>query len=201
MYNKKCINTFLLILALVGLITLIIPFMNVCSISEYNLVVKIFYYIFIVIFALCDILIIILGIINLFKNNFKLTPIQEMLSYIALISLLLNTLIVLPIKNVSVSVGYSIVLLETFVMACFNEIFKLIRKMPRTLKLLKGYLDKIYAAKKEKKEKAEQKRKQEEENKNNNHQLKLNLDNEDGKITITEDIEEVKIIPPDEEIV
>ena len=53
MYNKKCFSTFLFIVALVSLITLILPFMSVGLIGTPVLVVKIIYYFTIVLYAIC----------------------------------------------------------------------------------------------------------------------------------------------------
>lgn len=197
MYNKKCISTFLFIMSLVGLIVLILPFMNVGLTGNPSTVVKIFYYLFIVIFAISEVLITAVGIYSLFKGNFMFTTIQEILTYVALSSLILNVLIVLPINSVGLSVGYSILLLETFVMTCFNNILRLIKQLPKTFKVILNF----FKTKKEQKLKIlAEKQKLEEESKKNAHQLKLDLDNEDGKITISEE-NEVKIIPPDDEIV
>lgn len=199
MYNKKCISTFLFSVALISLITLILPFIGVGLIGTPSLVVKIFYYIFLSIYSVCIVLIILFGIYNLFKNSFIFTSLQETLSYVALFMLLLNVLIVLPISNTGLSVGYSILTLEAFILACFNCILRLFRKLPTTIKTIVDY----FKQKKEEKQKIlEEKKRLEEEAKKNTHQLKLNLDNEDGSITISEDNpDEVKIIPPDEEIV
>lgn len=199
MYNKKNISTFLFGMALVSLITLILPFVGVGLTGSPSTIIEIFYYIFISIYAICLGCIVILGIYNLFKNNYMFTPIQEICSYIALVMLLINILIILPISNVSLSIGYSILTLEALLMACFNNIFRLIKELPHCIKSISKY----FKEKKEQKQKIlEEKQKLEDEAKKNNHQLKLDLDNEDGKITITEESsEEVKIIPPDEEIV
>ena len=199
MYNKKCISTFLFSLALVSLITLILPFIGVGLIGSPNVLVKVFYYIFITIYAISIVLIILLGIYNLFKNSFIFTSIQETLSYIALAMLLLNILIVLPINGVGLSVGYSILTLEAVILACFNSILRLFLKLPKSIKTISDY----FKQKKEQKLKIlEEKQRLENEAKKNAHQLKLDLDNEDGSITISDyNDDEVKIIPPDEEIV
>ena len=199
MYNKKCISTFLFSLALVSLITLILPFIGIGLIGSPNVLVKVFYYIFITIYAISIVLIILLGIYNLFKNSFIFTSIQETLSYIALAMLLLNILIVLPINGVGLSVGYSILTLEAFILACFNSILRLFLKLPKSFKTISDY----FKQKKEQKLKIlEEKQRLENEAKKNAHQLKLDLDNEDGSITISDyNDDEVKIIPPDEEIV
>lgn len=199
MYNKKNISTFLFSLALVSFITLILPFVGVGLTGSPSTIIKIFYYIFISIYAVCLACIIILGIYNLFKNNYMFTPVQEICSYIALVMLLINILIILPISNVSLSVGYSILTLEALLMACFNNIFRLIKELPHCAKSISKY----FKEKKEQKQKIlEEKQRLEDEAKKNSHQLKLDLDSEDGKITIAEESsDEVKIIPPDEEIV
>lgn len=199
MYSKKNISTYLFSTALISLITLILPFVAVGLTGSPATIIKIFYYIFISIYVLCLVCIVLIGIFNLFKNNYMLAPLQEICSYVALIMLLINTLIILPISNTNLSVGYSILLLETFLMACFNNIFRLIKELPRCFKSVSKYLKE----RKEQKQKIlEEKQKLEDETKKDNHQLKLDLDSEDGKITITEDSsDEVKIIPPDEDMV
>ena len=108
MYNKKCNSTFLIVVALLCFFTLVVPFMNVGFYGTTPLILKILYYIFITIFIICIVLIIVIGIYNLFKNNFFLTPIQNVLSYIALIALLLNLLLFSPCRNCNLTVGYSI---------------------------------------------------------------------------------------------
>ena len=46
MYNKKCNSTFLFIMALACLLTLIVPFMNVKFLGNPALILKILYYTF-----------------------------------------------------------------------------------------------------------------------------------------------------------
>ena len=121
MYNKKCLSTFLFCFALVSLITLILPFINVNFFGNVSVVLKIVYFISIVIFALSIICVIAIGIFNLFKSDFTLVPIQEFLSYVAFVMLLLTVIIFLPISNANLTLGFSILLLESFIMACFND--------------------------------------------------------------------------------
>ena len=196
MYNKKCISTFLFVLALISLLTLIIPFMNVGFTGNPSVVVKIFYYIFIVIYAISLVGIIGFGIYNLFQNNFLFVTIQETLSYISLIMVILIVVIVMPILNVGLTIGFSVLALETFVMACLNNIIRLFKRLPKSFNSIYNYFKNKHDAKKLLKEKQKA-----EENKNNKHQLKFDLDNPDHNIIDEDNVDEVKIIPPDDEIV
>ena len=140
MYNKKCLSTYLFVLALISLFTLIAPFMNVNYIGEVSLALKVLYYSTYVLYIICLVVIIIFGIYNLFKNTFTFSIIQEISAFVALLSLILNLVFFIPNLNAGLSVGYSILIIETFVMACFNNILKLIRKMPTNFRALKSIL-------------------------------------------------------------
>lgn len=194
MYNKKCKNTFLFLMALLCLITLIVPFMQVGFFGNASVILKIVYYFTLVVFAICLVAIILIGIISLFKNNYMLLPFQEFLAYVALFMLLLNLIIFAPINNVILSVGYSILAIEAFVMACLDDILKLIKKLPRNFKNL------VKTIKLEKEEKL-QKQLQitSEENLTEKPEEKV------VEVTFTQtsmlEGDEVKIIPPDEDLI
>jgi len=194
MYNKKCKNTFLFLMALLCLITLIVPFMQVGFFGNTSIILKIVYYFTLVVFTICLVAIILIGIISLFKNNYMLLPFQEFLAYVALFMLLLNLIVFAPINNVILSVGYSILAIETFIMACLDEILKLIKKLPRSFKNL------VKTIKLEKEEKL-QKQLQitSEENLTEKPEEKV------VEVTFTQtsmlEGDEVKIIPPDEDLI
>lgn len=188
MYNKKCLSTFMFCLALVSLITLILPFVNVNFFGETTIILKILYFISIIIFSICVVLISAIGIFNLFKNEFTLVSIQEFLGFIAFFMLLIPAIVFLP-TNANLTVGYSILLLESFVLACFNVLLKLIRKLPRTVNTM---VENIKAKKAQKQKIEEEKHKLEEESKEIVSQQSLEDSNDSN------DFDEVKIIPPNE---
>lgn len=188
MYNKKCLSTFMFCLALISLITLILPFVNVNFFGETTIILKILYFISIVIFSVCVVLISAIGIFNLFKNEFTLVSIQEFLGFIAFFMLLIPAIVFLP-TNANLTVGYSILLLESFVLACFNALLKLIRKLPRTVNTM---VENIKAQKAQKQKIEEEKHKLEEESKEIVSQQSLEDSNNSN------DFDEVKIIPPNE---
>ncbi len=188
MYNKKCLSTFMFCLALISLITLILPFVNVNFFGETTILLKILYFISIVIFSVCVVLISAIGIFNLFKNEFTLVSIQEFLGFIAFFMLLIPAIVFLP-TNANLTVGYSILLLESFVLACFNALLKLIRKLPRTVNTM---VENIKAKKAQKQKIEEEKHKLEEESKEIVSQQSLEDSNNSN------DFDEVKIIPPNE---
>lgn len=189
MYNKKCISTFLFCVALASLITLILPFVNVNFYGDVSLILKIIYYICIAIFGICIVAIIAIGIFNLFKSTFTLVPVQEFLSFCALSMLLILVLIFLPVNGANLTVGFSILLLETFVLSCFNPILKLIEKLPRTIRCIKESL----RLKKEQKQKILQEK---EELEKNSLEKETLIENTLKETEINED--EVKIIPPND---
>ena len=193
MYNKKCFSTFLFIVALVSLITLILPFMSVGLIGTPVLVVKIIYYFTIVLYAICLVLICVIGIFGLFKNNFSLLIFQEILAYIALFLLLINVFITSPIKSTGLSLGYSLILVETFILTCFNNILKLIKKLPKGFNIIKEYFKKRH----------EIKLKLEEERKLKEYTEEIKQKDEVIEIdnTTTFDDEKVEIIPADDEMI
>ncbi len=190
MYNKKCLSTFLFCVALLSLITLILPFINVNYFGDVSVVLKIVFYIMIVLFAISVVLIIAIGIFNLFKNDFTLVPVQQLLSYIAIGSLLITIVVFSPVTNANLTLGFSILFFESFVLSCFNEVLRLIRKLPRTFKAVSSAIK----LKKEQKQKIlDEKLKLEQESAILNEKLKTeNAEN----IEPEEDIDEVKIIPP-----
>lgn len=192
MYNKKCKNTFLFLMALLCLITLIVPFMKVGFFDSPNVFLKIIYYFTIVIFSISLVAIIIIGVYSLFRNNFLLISIQEIFAYLALFMLLVNLLIFSPISNAHLSVGFSILTLETFIMACFNDILKLIRKIPRTINTLSKEIHE------KRKENFERKLIEENKQKSSNEFKQSTFEDMDF---LDKGDEEVKIIPPDDEMI
>ena len=191
MYNKKCINTYLFVMALICLITLILPFINVGFLGSPNVFIKILYYTSIVIFAISIIVVIGIGIYSLFKNNFALLAFQELFAFVALFMLLLISLIFLPISGLGLTAGFSLLFFETFVMALFNTVLRLIKKLPL---IIKGIKEKI-RIKKENLAKIEEEK------------VRLEQENENKQVSILEEqtsqdeSEEVEIIPPDEEMI
>lgn len=191
MYNKKCINTYLFVMALICLITLILPFINVGFLGSPNVFIKILYYTSIVIFAISIIVVIGIGIYSLFKNNFALLAFQELFAFVALFMLLIISLIFLPISGLGLTAGFSLLFFETFVMALFNTVLRLIKKLPL---IIKGIKEKI-RIKKENLAKIEEEK------------VRLEQENENKQVSISEEqtfqdeSEEVEIIPPDEEMI
>lgn len=202
MYNKKCKSTFLFVLALVSLLTLIIPFINVGYTINTSLVLKIFYYIFIVIFCICLILNIVVGIYSLFKNNFTWLLFQELSSYIAFIMLFINLLIFAPFTNSGLTLGYSILCVETFVMAFLSDIIKIFRKTPRKLNNLKATIKQKQAENQKRKEELlllENAKLEAKVSENNNLETISSTTN--TEINTTQNVDEVEIIPPDDELI
>lgn len=146
MSSKKYISTYLLVTALICLLTLVVPFTKVGFIGEVPVILKIFYYIFLVLYIICLSLIIIIGIFSLFKNAYEFSTTQEILSYCALFCVLVTIIIYVPNKSYGLSVGYSVLAFETFLLSCFNSILQLIKEFPKNLSTLKQTLE----AKKEK---------------------------------------------------
>lgn len=192
MYNKKCKSTFLFVLSLVCLLTLIVPFMNVSFVGNANLALQIFYYIFIVIFCISLVSIIAVGIYSLFSNNFSLLSFQEALGYLAFIMVLINLIIFIPCTNCGLSVGYSILVLETFVMAFLSDIIKVIKKMPRIFRNLKQTL-------KEKQEAKQQLALLEHTEEGDNDKIQDEI--EISQEVYNNNIDQVEIIPPDDELI
>lgn len=191
MYNKKCINTYLFVMALICLITLILPFINVGFLGSPNVFIKILYYTSIVIFAISIIVVIGIGIYSLFKNNFALLAFQELFAFVALFMLLIISLIFLPISGLGLTAGFSLLFFETFVMALFNTVLRLIKKLPL---IIKGIKEKIRIKKENLAKIEEEKVRLEQENKNK----QVSISEEQ---TFQDESEEVEIIPPDEEMI
>lgn len=190
MYNKKCLSTFLFCVALLSLITLILPFMNVNYLGNVSVVLKILFYVCVVIYALCIVLIIAIGIFNLFKNDFTLVPVQEFLSYCSLVLLLIALIIFSPISNANLTFGFSILVFETFFLACFNDFLRLVRKLPKTFKRV---FETIKLKKEQKQKILEEQQKLEQECACSE---KLKQSNENVAQDEDFDTDEVKIIPP-----
>lgn len=200
MYNKKCKNTFLFLMALLCLITLIVPFMQVGFFGTPSVFLKIIYYFTFVLFIICLVAIILIGVYSLFKNNYQLIALQEVLAYFALFLIVLTLIIFAPNKVAILSVGYSILALETFIMATFDDILKLIKKLPRMFRRIKNSIKEQRQAKLEQ----EAQRIKEEINETDNTNENTNEENVvEATFTQTSmlDDEEVKIIPPDEDLI
>lgn len=141
MSNKKCISTYLLVAALICLLTLVVPFTKVGFVGEIPTALKIFYYIFLVLYIICLSLIIVIGIFSLFKNSYEFSTMQEILSYCALFCVMLTAIIFLP-TNYGLSVGYSILIFETSLLSCLNYVLKLIKELPKNIEIIKQTLKK-----------------------------------------------------------
>ena len=185
MYNKKCISTFLFCLALINLITLILPFVNVNFFGDVSTILKILYFVTISIFGVGLVLIIIIGVFNFFKNDFSLVPVQEFISYVCFVMLLINVIIFLPVNNANLTLGFSILFLESFVMAFTNDFIRSLQKLPRTIKSAVENL--------KNKERLKNKN---QENEKNEDKIETKFESIKKDETIDED--EVKIIPPNE---
>ncbi|MBE5746108.1 MAG: hypothetical protein E7359_02345 [Clostridiales bacterium] len=192
MFKKKCQSTFLFILSLVCLLTLIIPFIGVGFIGKTSLALQIFYYIFLVIFCISLLIIIGLGIYGLFANDFSLIAIQEICAYIAFAMVLLNLLIFAPCLNCGLSIGYSILALEAFVMAFLSDIIKFIKKLPKVFNNIKNRIS--------------EKRKQKQELlllEHNTEKIENNTEESEQLISseTIQDVNNVEIIPADDELI
>lgn len=194
MYNKKCKNTFLFLLALLCLITLILPFMKVGFFGAPSVFLKIIYYFDFVLLIISLVAIILIGVYSLFKNNYNLISLQELLAYFSLFLTFVMLIVISPIKNVILSVGYSILALETFVMACFDDVLKLIKKLPRTFRKIKE----DYKERRQFKLIEEAKRIEEENNANESIEEKA-IETTFTQTSLLDD--EVKIIPHDEDLI
>ena len=134
MYSKKYLNTFLFCGALVCLITLLIPFLRVELLGAPSTFIKIVFYFVFVVFIICLLLNIAIGISNLFRNNYKFVPLQRLLCFTSLFVLIFLATIVLPLENVTLSAGFSLVLMEIFIISCFSDILRLIKSLIKIIK-------------------------------------------------------------------
>lgn len=196
MSNKKCISTYLLVSALICLLTLVVPFTKVGFVGTASTALKVFYYILLVLYIIFVSLIIIIGIFNLFKGEFEFSALQEILAYSALLCNTLTIIIYAPVLESGLSVGYSVLTFETFLMASLNSILNLAKNMPKVL----SYLKTIFKVKSEKLKSVNEQienvtvdiQSPEIKIENDNPKLENNLQNEDIE-------DEVEIIQNDED--
>ena len=188
MSNKKCVSTYLLVMALICLLTLAVPFTKVGYIGNVATILKVFYYIFLVLFVMCLSLIIIIGIFSLFKNVFEFAITQEILAYCALFCVLITIIIFVPSKTGGLSIGYSTLVCETFFMSCFNSVLRLIKEFPNNIEIIKRFIK----TKKEKIEKADSEIENQTVNISDLNEKSISVENEID--------DEVLIIPSDENI-
>ena len=126
MKNKKLLNTVLLSFALVLFVGLILEFCGVIGTTVIaTTATKIFYYVFNILNMLALVAIIVLGIFNLFKDNYSSIKLCE---FVATISFLLSFLTVICFATeltAIISYGYVIIAVLSFAMAMFSQVFRL----------------------------------------------------------------------------
>lgn len=154
MKNKKLLNVYLLTLALVALITFILPIDKIDVNSASTLIVRIAYYAASTIMVIALVLIIALAIVNMFADNYEGVRFMQVFAFIAFFVVFANSFIYAGGLLYALSWGYLLLMLELFCLTSFNQFVKIIK----TLKGTKGYfktLSQVFKSEQEDAAKAE----------------------------------------------
>jgi hypothetical protein len=130
MKDKKLLNIYMLIFSLVALITYILPFDKLQLLGGIGLTLKIIYYATSVILALSLLLIIILTLINLFKDVYINLKLVEALTLLAFLMVISNVLIYAGNINYYLGWGYILVAIEVIVLTMFSQFVRIINAIP-----------------------------------------------------------------------
>ena len=143
MKNKKLLNIYLLSFALIALITFILPITKIDTNSVESLFVTIVYYITNILIVISLVLVISIAIINLLADNYEGVKYMEALSFIALIMASINVIIYSSNLFYALSWGYTLFIIELFVLNSLNRLVKIIKSS----KSIGSYLKFIFSLK------------------------------------------------------
>ena len=142
MKNKKILNICLLTFGLITLITFILPFEKFRVLTENSTFVTVMFYILNGIMIMVLALLIILSIINLFKDDYSSVKLLEIFALIGIIMVFITLIIFGSIKGAFISVGYIVVALEMFVCANFSQMARLFSSGDNIKQSVKGIFNK-----------------------------------------------------------
>lgn len=125
MKDKKILNICLLTFGLVSLITFILPLQKFEFMLEEKSFVKVMFYIFNAVLVVALVSLIVLAIINLFKDNYQFVKIMEALALLGFVMVFLILLIFSTNIEAKIDVGYLLVAIEMFFTANFSQMARL----------------------------------------------------------------------------
>ena len=128
MKDKKILNICLLTLALVALITFILPIKKIDFNLQTEAWVNVIFYATSIILICALVAIIVFAIINLFKDNYSLVLIMEVMALISIVMVVSNLIIFAAIFNAKICLGYILISIEVFVLANFSQMARLVIK-------------------------------------------------------------------------
>jgi len=137
MKNKKLLNTIFLGLAIIALITIVLPLPKFGFESSASVPINIVYYATTSVAILALLLIIIFSIINLFKDVYENVSLCEVMAALALIAIFVNILVFAASWYYSLAWGYILFAVQVFIMATYPQISKAITNQKAYSKYLK----------------------------------------------------------------
>lgn len=126
MKNKKVLNICLLTFGLLALFTFILPIKKYEFAFEENNFVNVIFYLFNAIMIVSLLALVVMAIINLFKDNYALVKLMEIMALVGVVMMFLVLLIFACSSYVRINVGYLLVALEMFACANFSQVARLI---------------------------------------------------------------------------
>lgn len=173
MKNKKILNICLLTFALMSLITFIIPLSKFSAELNEKMIINIMFYLTNGIMIACVLTIIVLSIINLFKDNYTFVMIMEALSLISVTLVFINLVMFAALFNFAINIGYILVAIEVFLLANFSQMARLVGNRKNMAANINTKFKKKQKKEPEKKETLQQKTEQ-----NDNAKVEQNITKE-----------------------
>lgn len=126
MRNKKILNICLLTFGLLTLITFILPIKKFTLGESGGNFVKVMFYLLNAIMLASIVVVIVMSIINLFKDNYTKVKFMEMMAMLGFVMVYLVLLIFACSRDCQIYIGYLLVSIEIFVCANFSQMTRFV---------------------------------------------------------------------------
>ena len=125
MKNKKVLNICLLTVALLALFTFVLPIKKFEFSGEQVGFITVMFYFLNGVLIVCLTALITMAIINLFKDDYKLVKLMEIMAMVGFSMVFLMLVIFACSVSAKINVGYLLVAIEVFICANFSQMVRL----------------------------------------------------------------------------
>ena len=126
MKNKKILNICLLTVALITLFTFVLPIKKFEFVGDEVGFITVMFYLLNGVLIVSLTALIIVAIINLFKDDYKFIKLMEIMAIIGFTVVFLMLIIFACTASVKISVGYLLVGIEMFICSNFSQMVRLV---------------------------------------------------------------------------
>lgn len=162
MKNKKLLNFYMLTIALLSFISFLLPLTQIDPASNGGVAITIVYYTLNSIMCLSLVLVIVIALINMFKDNYEMLGVMKALALIAFLMVFVVLFVFATSLNYALGWGYILIAFEVFLLFALVPIIKMFQTFKSVNVFIKKVTAKPEAEKEEVKEKPARKAKKEE---------------------------------------